>query len=27
LEAAPDAILQEVLDFLTDFGKKTAEEP
>ena len=26
LEAAPDAILQEVLDFLSDFERKTVEE-
>ncbi len=26
LEAAPDAIIQEVLDFLNDFEQKNAEE-
>jgi uncharacterized membrane protein YgaE (UPF0421/DUF939 family) len=26
LEAAPDGIIQEVLDFLNDFEKKSAEE-
>lgn len=26
LETVPDAILQEVLDFLSDFEKKSAEE-
>ena len=26
LEAAPDAILQEVLDFLSEFERKSAEE-
>lgn len=26
LESAPDAILQEVLDYLSDFERKSAEE-